>query len=126
MRHDAVMPTPELKDRVGRVLGDQPVAWTPVARGYTQAARWVVRLAGGTPAFLKIGTMPDTSAWLRMEHDFYSRMRGDFLPALLGWEDGEAPMLVLEDLSRAIWPPPWSPGRVEHVLATLATVAATS
>ncbi|MGI8857284.1 MAG: phosphotransferase [Thermomicrobiales bacterium] len=99
--------------------------WTPMRRGYTPAGRWVVRFATGDSAFVKVGTTPDTSAWLRAEYGVYSRICGDFLPTMLGWEDGEAPVLVLEDLSRAAWPPPWSPVRVEQVRAALAAIAAT-
>jgi aminoglycoside phosphotransferase (APT) family kinase protein len=47
------------------------------------------------------------------------------MPHLLGWEDGELPLLVLEDLSDATWPPPWSAAAVEAVLRTLDEVAAT-
>lgn len=119
------MPSPELIDRVARLLGARPVGWTRMPRGYTPAGRWVVRLETGRTAFVKVGTTPDTSAWLRAEYGVYSRITGDFLPALLGWEDGDAPMLLLEDLSAAFWPPPWSSERVEQVLTTLALVAAT-
>jgi hypothetical protein len=43
---------------------------------------------------------------------------------MLGWEDDELPLLVLEDLSGAHWPPPWLPGQVEAVLGMLADVRA--
>ena len=33
----------------------------------------------------------------------YSRLDAPFLPRLMGWEDGELPLLVLEDLSGAVW-----------------------
>lgn len=106
-------------------MGAQPAEWTAMPRGYTPAGRWVVRFASGQSAFVKVGTTPDTSAWLRTEYGIYSQITGGFLPALLGWEDGDAPILVLEDLSQAAWPPPWSPGRVEQVRAALAAIAAT-
>lgn len=38
---------------------------------------------------------------------------------------GQRPVLLLEDLSRGSWPPPWSPERVVRVRATLEQVAAT-
>lgn len=121
----AVTPSPELIDRVAHLMRARPVAWTRMPRGYTPAGRWVVRFETGRSAFVKIGTTPDTSAWLRAECGVYSRITGDFLPALFGWEDGDAPLLVLEDLSRAAWPPPWSRERVDRVLAALVTIAAT-
>lgn len=119
-------PSPELIDRVARLMGARPVEWTHMQRGYTPAGRWVVRFETGHTAFAKVGTTPDTSAWLRAEYGVYSRITGDFLPALLGWEDGDAPILLLEDLSRAVWPPPWSRERVDQVVAALAAIAATS
>jgi aminoglycoside phosphotransferase (APT) family kinase protein len=48
------------------------------------------------------------------------------MPQLFGWEDdGTSPWLAIEDLSAATWPPPWAPGQVDAVLATLRAVAAT-
>jgi hypothetical protein len=45
---------------------------------------------------------------------------------LLGWDDdGSQPLLILEDLSGASWPPPWTPNRVGAVLEMLADVRAT-
>lgn len=40
----------------------------------------------------------------------------NFLPNVLAWDDdGSRPILILEDLSGAHWPPPWGPGLVERV-----------
>ena len=47
------------------------------------------------------------------------------MPSLLGWEDSELPLLVLEDLSGERWPPPWTRASIAAVIATLAEVAAT-
>ena len=45
---------------------------------------------------------------------------------MLGWDDdGERPVIALEDLSDAHWPPPWTTEQVDAVLACLAEVAAT-
>lgn len=44
---------------------------------------------------------------------------------MLAWEDGERPMLVLEDLSQAVWPLPWSPSLVGRVLEMLSEVRST-
>jgi aminoglycoside phosphotransferase (APT) family kinase protein len=46
------------------------------------------------------------------------------MPQLLGFEDGDQPLLILEDmLPDARWPPPWQPGDVDAVLTALSDVA---
>ena len=114
-----------LRRRIAELAGRELVAWAKVERGYTPAERWRVGFAGGASAFAKVGATPLTAAWLRDEHRWYSRLRGDFLPRLLGFaDDAERPLLLLEDLSHARWPPPWGPGEIERLVATLARVAA--
>jgi hypothetical protein len=94
-----------------------------VGRGFTAAERWVVRFEDGWSAFAKVATEPLTVAWLRLEKVVYSEVAGPFLPHFLGWEDdGERPILLLEDLSRGRWPPPWPAGGIELVLQTLEEV----
>jgi hypothetical protein len=112
-------------DRIEQIMGMRPVASRPVEAGYSLAGRWVVRFADGRSAFAKVGMTVDTASWLRTEYRFYSRVVATYLPTLYGWADGEEPILLLEDLSGAFWPPPWSRERVDAVLRTLATVAAT-
>jgi hypothetical protein len=58
---------------------------------------------------------------------FYAQTRrAPFLPRMLGWDDdGERPVIALEDLSDAHWPPPWTTDHVDAVLACLAEVATT-
>jgi hypothetical protein len=116
----------DLRRRVGRSLGKEAVAWTRVVRGYTPAERWRVSFADGSTAFMKLGTTPDTARWLREEHAIYAQLHGSFMPKLFGFDDDpERPLLVLEDLSGAHWPPPWRAGDVERVLAAHAALAAT-
>jgi hypothetical protein len=88
--------------------------------------RWRVVFADGSSAFVKASVNEDTAGFLRDEHRVYSALREEFLPQLLGWEDdGARPVLVLEDLTDSVWPPPWTRAGVEAVLATLERVAAT-
>jgi SAM-dependent methyltransferase len=116
----------ELRRRVERLLGKEAAACARVERGYTPAERWRVSLDDGSSVFVKVGATPDTARWLREEHAIYTRLSGDFMPRLLGFDDDpERPLLVLEDLSAAYWPPPWRPGDVERVLAVQAALAAT-
>jgi hypothetical protein len=120
------LPTPAIADRVARLLHTVPVTWTPVAGGYTAASRWIVTGADGSTAFVKAGANPNTAEWLRAEWRIYGAITADWLPALRGWEDGDPPVLMLEDLSRAHWPPPWTRTQVDGVLAALAAVARTA
>ena len=88
--------------------------------GYTLMERWLVELPDGTRGFAKVAVGEPTAGFLRDEHRVYSQVEEPFLPRLLAWDDdGELPILVVEDLSEAHWPPPWRPGDAEAVLATL-------
>ena len=110
--------------RVEAMFGRRTSGWRRTTGGYTPAARWVATFADGTSAFLKAGTTDATSEWLRREHRFYSHVRGAYLARLNGWDDdGRRPILALEDLSGAAWPPPWNRERVDGVLHALAEVA---
>jgi len=112
--------------RAERVLGARAGAWTPVLeRGYTVNERYVVALDDGTTVFVKAAVDEDTSASLRLEQRMYGEIAAPFMPRLLAWDDEAPPVLVLEDLSGARWPPPWSDEDVDAVLATLGEAAAT-
>jgi aminoglycoside phosphotransferase (APT) family kinase protein len=50
-------------------------------------------------------------------------VRGSFIPECFGADES---MLVLEDLTQAEWPPPWTQGRVDLVLAALDELHATT
>ena len=41
------------------------------------------------------------------------------MPALLGHDEDDPPLLVLEDLSSARWPPPWDPDLIAAVRGSL-------
>ena len=113
--------------RVAELLGSPVAARGPATGGYTPAERWVVELEDGRSAFVKVAVNDLTALWLRKELRVYADLRAPFMPQLLGWADeGDRPMLVLEDLSTCDWPPPWTPERIDSVLATLAQVAATT
>jgi hypothetical protein len=119
---------PEAVARAERILGSAATAWTRVTSGgWSVNEHWIVELADGRRAFLKHSApMEPCPTWLRDERAAYAAFEGSFVPRLLGWEDGERPLLVLEDLSPgAHWPPPWRPGDVDAVLATLREVAVT-
>jgi hypothetical protein len=115
------LPSPGLPERIARLRGVRPpFRWESVHGGYTRAERWVVAFEDGSSVFVKAATDDATAGWLRQEHRIYSSLSGDFMPELLGWEDGDRPVLLLEDLSGGHWPPPWDREKVDAVLAMLA------
>jgi aminoglycoside phosphotransferase (APT) family kinase protein len=89
------------------------------------SAHWRVLLADGRTVFVKHALTNDARAWLRTERLVYESVEGAFIPAFLGFHDDGTTLLVLEDLSAADWPPPWSASRVDAVLAALGELHAT-
>jgi len=116
----------EATDQIlAELLVATPVSRRRAERGYTPAERWIVQLDDGRSVFVKAATNDLTAGWLRDEYRTYEALQAPFMPALLGWRDGDRPVLVLEDLSAAFWPPPWTGERVASVLRMVETVAAT-
>jgi hypothetical protein len=133
-RQDSDSPPPDDVDRIERALGWRPTAFRPATaeRGPSAtAARWIVADhdgpgVGRRSAFVKIGATDLTADWTRTEYRNYRSLRGWFLPDVLGFDDdGERPVLALEDLSAADWPPPWTDERVAAVRDALAAIRAT-
>jgi hypothetical protein len=116
------------RDRVALATGRRPVSLRP-ARGHGAPSnrRWVATFDDDATAFVKVATFDYTANWLRLERRNYELLEGEpYLPRLLGWhDDGNEPALVLEDLSAAAWPPPWTPAAIDAVLRTLEEVQAT-
>lgn len=110
-------------------MGADVTTAQPVSGGYTPAQRWVLTLADGRRVFAKFGADTATSmvaTWLRQERRAYEDIRAPYMANAFGWDDdGETPLLLLEDLSGAVWPPPWTSERIATVRATLAEVART-
>ncbi|HSP73874.1 MAG TPA: hypothetical protein VLN26_15985 [Gaiellaceae bacterium] len=118
--------TPEVVARACALLGGGPAEWVRVEnRIASPNERWLVRLADGRTAFAKAGFDEQSAEWIRAEQRVYAAVEGSFMPRLLGFEDGERPVLVIEDLSEAVWPPPWTPELVEAAKRALAELAAT-
>ncbi|MFF3273633.1 aminoglycoside phosphotransferase family protein [Streptomyces chrestomyceticus] len=111
--------------RIERALGQAVKSAERIqGRGYTNNRRWLVRLAHDRTAFVKHADDAITAEWLRREYEVYDALRLDVVPRVLGWyDDGELPVLVLEDLSDGDWSPPWSREKIDAVLATLRAVA---
>jgi len=115
-------------ERIERALGWRPTSFEPAAgdRGPSpSAARWVAR-DGARSAFVKVGATTLSADWLRTERLNLEALSGPFLAQILGWsDDRERPVLALEDLSDAVWPPPWTADLVDRVLACLDAVHGT-
>jgi hypothetical protein len=104
-------------------LGGEVADARHVTGGYTGAGRWVVTLGNGRTSFAKLGLNDHTRETVRAEARFYQNFQADFTPQLVAFSDHpEHPLLVLEDLSQAVWPPPWDETRIERVLETLERV----
>jgi Phosphotransferase enzyme family len=114
--------------RIASALGDTPsrMRWAS-GHGAPSNRRYIVSLPSGGTAFAKVAAFDYTADWLRMEHAIYEALEGlPYLPHLLGWhDDGECPVLVIEDLSEALWPPPWDDDTIGAVLASLDELHAT-
>lgn len=117
---------PDAVARAERILGLEAENWARVVtRGYSVNEHWIAGFADGSRAFLKLATVDPSPQWVRDERHVFECVSGPFMPRFLGFDDGESPLLILEDmLPDARWPPPWQPGDVDAVLATLADVAA--
>lgn len=110
--------------RIETITGKAVVDFRAVQGGYTPAKRLVVTLSDGSTLFAKIAVNELTAGWLRQEKFVYDSLAAPFMPQFQGWDDdGEQPMLLLEDLSHAFWPPPWDDGRIDQVVDALACVA---
>jgi hypothetical protein len=118
---------PDDIERMTRALGWRPtegrLATTDRGTG-AMAARWIVADGAGRSAFVKIGATDVTAEWIRTEYRNYQALRGWFLPEVRGWDDdGARPTLAIEDLSDAVWPPPWTDTGVEAVMDAFAAIA---
>jgi len=81
-------------------------------------------LKSGHAVFIKAATDDTTAAWLRQEQRVYGQLEAPFVARRLAFIDGPRPVMVLEDLSGACWPPPWRKGQVAAVRRAMAEVAA--
>jgi len=118
-------PAPDIVARVERLLGWSPETWQPVQLGYTPTARYVLS-DGRRTGFAKISTTPITAGQINREILAYGGISGRFVPRVLAADpDPETPILIIENLSAAIWPPPWDEPTLHSVLDTIAEMHAT-
>ncbi len=90
------------------LLQQKVVEYRNVQGGYTRAKRKIATLESGERVFVKAATSPETALWLREEYNVYQNLSADFMAKFIGFfDDAENPVLLLEDLSDAIWPKKW-------------------
>lgn len=103
------------------VLGRSVVAAQQALGGYTPGWRGVVTLDDGRRVFVKTAAGLDGGP-IRREANVLAALGAqghhDVGPRFLEFVDGENPLLVLEDLSGAYWPPPY-PADTDPFFATL-------
>jgi aminoglycoside phosphotransferase (APT) family kinase protein len=113
----------DLSARVAGVTGRMPAVWQSVrGGGYTSALRLRVVFMDGASAFVKAAVSEDTAGWIRQERRVYEDLRGaPFLPTYYGADETNdgLPFLVLEDLTGAHWPPPWTEAQIQAVREAL-------
>ena len=79
--------------------------------GHTHAEKWVVTLADGRGVFVKAGSAETARRQIDRERAIVADVRAPFMPHVYGSSTGDGwTTLVLEDLSRGQWPPPYVDG----------------
>jgi hypothetical protein len=114
-----------IAERVSRLLGRGVLSLHQIeSRGYAAAYHGVAVLEDGLTVFVKAGTEEVTSGFLRKEIRFYRSFQAPFMPVFHGADDADPPILVIEDLRRGRWPPPWDSNAVGAVRKALEDLAA--
>jgi len=116
-----------MREEIARIVAAGVVGLERVeGGGYTLAGRHRAFLDDGRTVFVKSAVDDLSAGWLRTEIRVYSTLSGPFLPVFHGWAEHEGlPLIVLEDLGEAHWPPPWRDGDVDAVRRALRELAAT-
>ncbi len=114
-----------LLDRIEALLGQQILETRTPNGGFSPAIRRICRTADQS-VFVKVGINPFTVAALNRELEIYAAMA---LPNMARFIAGEShathPILILEDLSRYTWPPPWPDGGLDRVVKAINVLHAT-
>jgi hypothetical protein len=106
--------------------GAKPDSWRHVVAGHTHAEKWLVKLDDGRSVFAKAATEPSARAQVEREAAILESVAARYMPYVYGASTIDSwSVLVLEDLSRARWPPPYD-DRGEALLESVKQVAATT
>ncbi len=100
-------PSGEVIAVVTALLGVTPRTWEQRPGGHTRTSKALVTLPDGTRRFVKwAATGSGAAAALRDELRVLSVARGPFLPDVVAWSV-DPTVVIMEDLSDALWPPPY-------------------
>jgi hypothetical protein len=119
-----LLPSADIENRVRSLVGT-PESWTAVSGGFSSAGLWTIDI-GTRKVFAKVSTSDDTARFLRDEMRVLNEVKAAFLPEVIAYDDdGYRPILILEDLSEADWPPPWNTSQIDLCFHTLDEIART-
>ena len=118
-------PPIQVAARVESLLGRKSNRWQRVERGHSGAECWVTSFHRGSSVFVKFPRNQASAHRLLQELNIYTTVCASFMPILIASERDPFPVLILEDLTEADWPPPWSEQAVERVVETLSQIAMT-
>lgn len=106
-----------IEDRIADVIGDDVDRVDEIGDGLTHSMVLRVHLVGGGSVVVKVATDARTATDIGFEHRVLATYALDCMPRVVGFSEASLPMLVLEDLSDAHWPPPWPD--VDALFATI-------
>lgn len=116
-------PSVEQHAELEKALGARITGFSPVQRGHSEAGRWIITLADGSSAFLKVGVDEPTREGIALEAFTYESLRLPGVPRVRAYVELGFGCLALEDLSKATWPPPWSEQAIADAFDLLARLA---
>ena len=121
-----VSPPDSVRAAVEAFVGSPSREWRAVTGGHTSAGRARV-FFDDRSVFAKWAEDERTAGFVRAEFPAYELLAADFMPAchLMSGDAADGhPLLVLEDLGSAHWPPPWSVEQARCAVETLRRVHA--
>jgi thiamine kinase-like enzyme len=115
-----------LTERISRLVDAGVVSLSRIeSRGYTTAFHAIAELDDGRRVFVKAGAEEVTSGFVREEIAVYRAVRAPFMPEVHAADEGDPPILVLEELSECFSAPPWTDSKIAAVLALIDELRAT-
>lgn len=96
-----------IEDRIAALVGAGVHHVDEIGGGLTHSSVLRAHLVGGGSMVVKVATDARTADDIGFEHRILTTYELDCMPRVVGFSEAPPPMLVLEDLRDAHWPPPW-------------------